>query len=215
MLKVNEIFYSIQGESTHAGRPCVFVRLTGCNLRCSWCDTEYAFHEGKDMTIDEILEAVRRYDCKLVEVTGGEPLMQPESIDLMARLVEKGCQVMLETGGSLPVDQVPPGVIKIVDFKPPSSGMAKKNLWSILDHLTSRDEIKFVVGNREDYEWACHQVAEYDLARNHTVLFSPVHDALPPGLLAEWLLKDSPSEGTVRLQLQLHKYLWNPLKRGV
>jgi 7-carboxy-7-deazaguanine synthase len=215
MLKVNEIFYSIQGESTHAGRPCVFVRLTGCNLRCTWCDTEYAFHEGQDKTIDEILMTVRSCDCRLVEVTGGEPLMQPESIDLMIRLVEEGYQVLLETGGSLSVDKVPPEVIKIIDFKTPSSGMAKKNLWSILDHLAPHDEIKFVIGDRNDFEWANAKVAEHNLARNHTVLFSPVHDTLQADLLAEWLLNNPPPGGPVRLQLQLHRQIWGPDTRGV
>lgn len=215
MLKVNEIFYSIQGESTYAGRPCVFIRLTGCNLRCTWCDTEYAFHEGEDMAIEEILEVVRSYDCNLVEVTGGEPLMQPDSIDLLARLVKEGYRVMLETGGSLPVDKVPPAVIKVVDFKTPSSGMAKKNLWSILDDLTSCDEIKFVIGNREDYDWACEKVVERDLTRKHTVLFSPVHAVLAADQLAEWLLHEPPSGESVRLQLQLHKLIWDPAMRGV
>ncbi|MFC1483752.1 radical SAM protein [Candidatus Neomarinimicrobiota bacterium] len=215
MLKVNEIFYSLQGESTHAGRPCVFVRLTGCNLRCTYCDTEYAFHEGRNMSIDDILAEVRSYDCRLVEVTGGEPLMQPESIELMVRLVAEGYEVMLETGGSLPVDKVHPEVIKIIDFKTPSSGMAEKNLWSILDHLAPHDEIKFVIGDRKDFEWACTKVAEHDLARDHHVLFSPVHEDLSPVLLAEWLLNNPLQKGRVRLQFQLHKQIWGPEARGV
>jgi 7-carboxy-7-deazaguanine synthase len=215
MLKVNEIFYSIQGESTHAGRPCVFVRLTGCNLRCTYCDTEYAFHEGQSMSLEDILAEVRGYDCRLVEVTGGEPLMQPESIDLMGRLVEEGYEAMLETGGSLPVDKVSHEVIKIIDFKTPSSGMAEKNLWSILDHLAPYDEIKFVIGDRKDFEWACAKVAQHDLTQNHHVLFSPVYDNLSPSLLAEWLLNDPPPGRPVRLQLQLHKQIWGPAARGV
>ena len=153
MLKINEIFYSIQGESSYSGMPCIFVRLTYCNLRCSYCDTEYSFYEGKDMSIDAIMKEIEQYDCKLVEVTGGEPLMQEESIDLMHALLNKDYQVMLETGGSLPVNKVPKEVIKIVDFKCPSSKMDKKNDWTILKDLQKYDEIKFVIGDKKDYEW--------------------------------------------------------------
>ncbi len=212
MLKVNEIFHSIQGESTHAGRPCVFVRLTGCNLRCAWCDTEYAFYEGEDMTIDQIMERVAAYGCGLVEVTGGEPLMQAEAIDLMERLLAEGYQVMLETGGSLPVSKVPRQVIKIVDFKTPSSGMMKKNRWSILADLALHDEIKFVIGDRNDYDWARARIEEHGLTQRHTILFSTVFGKLEPRELAEWLLAD---RLRARLQLQLHKVIWGPDKRGV
>ncbi len=212
MLKVNEIFHSIQGESTHAGRPCVFVRLTGCNLRCAWCDTEYAFYEGEDMTVEQVVERVAGYGCGLVEVTGGEPLMQAEVIDLLEWLLADGCEVMLETGGSLPVDKVPRQVIKIVDFKAPSSGMAGKNRWSILNDLAPHDEIKFVIGDRADYDWALARIEEHSLARWHTLLFSPVYGELEPRTLAKWLLQDRLQ---ARIQLQLHKAIWGPDKRGV
>ncbi|UCH63525.1 MAG: radical SAM protein [Fidelibacterota bacterium] len=212
MLKVNEIFHSIQGESTHAGRPCVFVRLTGCNLRCAWCDTEFAFYEGKELTVDQVMEQVAIYGCGLVEVTGGEPLMQPEAIDLMERLLAEGYEVMLETGGSLPIKQVPQPVIKIVDFKAPLSGMVMNNLWSILDDLAPHDEVKFVIGDRADYDWTRARIEEYGLAGRHTILISPVFGILEPRTLAGWLLKDRLQ---ARLQLQLHTAIWGPGKRGV
>ena len=212
MLKVNEIFHSIQGESSHAGRPCVFVRLTGCNLRCAWCDTGYAFHEGEDLTIEQVMERVAVYGCDLVEVTGGEPLTQPEAIGLMERLLAEGYEVLLETGGSLPVSKVPRPVIKIVDFKAPSSGMAQKNLWSILDDLAPHDEVKFVIGDRDDYDWARARIEEHGLARRYTILISPVFGMLEPRDLAGWLLQDRLQ---ARLQLQLHKIIWGPGKRGL
>ena len=212
MLKVNEIFHSIQGESSHAGRPCVFVRLTGCNLRCTWCDTEYAFYEGEDLTVDQVLERVVAYGCRLVEVTGGEPLMQPGAIELMERLLKDGYEVLLETGGSLPINQVPRDVIKIVDFKAPSSGMMKKNLWSILDDLAPQDEIKIVIGDRADYDWAKAALEQHDHLGRHTVLFSPVFGRLEPQTLSEWILGD---RLPVRFQLQLHKIIWEPDLRGV
>ncbi len=223
MLKVNEIFHSIQGESTHAGRPCVFVRLTGCNLRCVWCDTEYAFHEGEDMTVEQVVERVAGYGCGLVEITGGEPLMQAEAIDLLERLLADGYEVLLETGGSLSVSQVPRPVVKIVDFKAPSSGMAGKNRWSILDDLASHDEVKFVIADRADYDWARARIEEHSLARRYTILFSPVDGELEPRTLAKWLLQDPPVPKGLRgagglqarLQLQLHKAIWGPDKRGV
>ena len=212
MLKVNEIFHSIQGESTHAGRPCVFVRLTGCNLRCAWCDTEYAFYEGEDMTVEQVVERVAGYGCGLVEVTGGEPLMQTEVIDLLERLLAEGCEVLLETGGSLSIKQVPRPVVKIVDFKAPSSGMAGKNRWSILNDLAPHDEVKFVIADRADYDWALARIEEHSLARRHTLLFSPVYGKLEPRVLAGWLLQD---RHQARLQLQLHKTIWGPDKQGL
>jgi len=211
MLKINEIFYSIQGESSFNGMPCVFIRLTYCNLRCSYCDTEYSFYEGKDMSIDEIIHEIQKYDCKLVEVTGGEPLMQKESIELMQTLINNKYQVMLETGGSLPINKVPKKVIKIVDFKCPTSNMAKKNDWSIIKDLNSNDEIKFVIGNRKDYDWSKEKINEYNL-NNKKILFSPVHDVLDSQKLSEWILKDHLK---VRLQIQLHKYIWSPETKGV
>ncbi len=212
VLKVNEIFHSIQGESTRAGQPCVFVRLSGCNLRCVWCDTAYAFHEGRAMSVDDVLAAVERYDCPLVEVTGGEPLLQPEVIPLMQALLERGRRVLLETGGSLPIEAVPRGVGRIVDVKCPGSGEVERNRWENLDDLRPGDELKFVVRDRADYQWAAEQVRRRGLDRLAPVLFSPVHDELDPGRLAEWVLED---RLPVRVQIQLHKTLWPGVERGV
>ena len=211
MLKINEIFYSIQGESSFNGMPCIFIRLTYCNLRCSYCDTEYAFYEGKDMSIQDIIHEIQQYDCKLVEVTGGEPLMQEECINLMKTLLNENYQVMLETGGSLPLNKVPKKVIKIVDFKCPSSNMAKKNDWTIIKDLNSKDEVKFVIGDKDDYEWTKKKINEYNL-NDKKILFSPVHDILDPKMLSDWILKDNLK---VRLQMQLHKYIWSPETKGV
>ena len=211
MIKINEIFYSIQGESSMSGMPCIFIRLTYCNLRCSYCDTEYSFHEGKDMSIDDILKKIKQYNCKLVEVTGGEPLLQKESIDLMTILLNDNYKVMLETGGSLPIKNVPKDVIKIVDFKCPSSNMHKKNDWNILKDLQKHDEIKFVIGNYEDYEWTKNKINSYNL-NTKRILLSPVHDVLKSKDLSEWILKDGIN---ARLQLQLHKYIWSPDTKGV
>ncbi len=211
MIKINEIFYSIQGESSMSGMPCIFIRLTYCNLRCSYCDTEYSFHEGKDMSIDDILKKIKNYNCKLVEVTGGEPLLQKESIDLMTILLNDNYKVMLETGGSLPIKNVPKNVIKIVDFKCPSSNMHKKNDWNILKDLQKHDEIKFVIGNYEDYEWTKNKINSYNL-NTKRILLSPVHDVLKSKDLSEWILKDGIN---ARLQLQLHKYIWSPDTKGV
>jgi 7-carboxy-7-deazaguanine synthase len=212
MLHINEIFHSIQGESTRAGLPCVFVRLTGCNLRCSWCDTEYAFHDGRAMSVGEVLAEVERYDCRLVEVTGGEPLLQAEATTLMGMLVARGYRVLLETGGSLAVEDVPAGVVRIVDIKCPGSGEVDSNRWENLTHLGPTDEIKFVIRDRADYEWAAAQMAERELTRTCPVLFSPVHDVLDPGQLASWVLQDGLD---VRVQIQLHKVLWPGVLRGV
>jgi len=211
-LKVNEIYKSIQGESTHTGRPCIFVRLTYCNLRCTYCDTEYAFYEGKDQSIDTIMDEIKSVNCNLVEVTGGEPLFQPECIELLNRLVDEGFEVMLETGGSLPISQVPKSVIKIVDFKCPSSGMMKKNLWSIVDEIQSHDEVKFVIGTREDFDWACQRIDEYFLAEKCTILFSPVFGEIEPKEIIDWIVDEN---APVRFQLQSHKYIWAPEKKGV
>jgi 7-carboxy-7-deazaguanine synthase len=213
MLTVNEIFYSIQGESSHAGRPCVFVRLTGCDLRCSWCDTPYSFYEGQKRTVDAVLDEVKRYECALVEITGGEPLLQEDVYPLMTRLLEGGHQVMLETGGHRSIARVPPEVMKIVDIKCPASGEIDKNLWSNLDALTARDEIKFVIQDRTDYEYALDVTRRHRLAgRAAAILFSPVHGVLEPQTLSEWMLAD---HVPARLQLQIHKYIWPPGTRGV
>ncbi len=213
MLTVNEIFYSIQGESTRAGRPCVFVRLTACDLRCTWCDTPYSFHEGTKRTLDDVVAEVERYGCPLVEVTGGEPLLQEEVFPLMDRLLASGHTVMLETGGHRPIDRVPREVVKIVDVKCPGSGEAARNDWSNLDRLASHDEVKFVLKDRADYEFAKNVVERHELAgKTAAVLFSPVHGVLEPRTLSEWMLAD---HVPARLQLQLHKYIWSPTTRGV
>ncbi|HUP00286.1 MAG TPA: radical SAM protein [Gemmatimonadota bacterium] len=211
-LKVNEIFHSIQGESTHAGRPCVFIRLTYCNLRCTYCDTEYAFFEGAERPLDDILETVRGFGCRLVEVTGGEPLIQRETIRLLEGLLAEGYEVLLETSGAWPVEEIPDGVRIIMDLKTPGSGMAARNRWQNLAHLDADDEIKFVLCDRADYEWARGVVGEHDLSRRHTLLFSPAFGDLDPRELAEWVLADGLP---VRVQLQLHKFIWSPTARGV
>ena len=213
MLTVNEIFHSIQGESTHAGRPCVFVRLTACDLRCSWCDTPYAFHEGRKMSVDEVVGRVREYGCDVVEITGGEPLLQKEVYPLMQRLLDEGCTVMLETGGHLSVEAVPGAVIRVIDVKCPGSGESAKNHWGNLDHLRPTDEVKFVIKDRADYEYARDVVAKHELTgRCAAVHFSPVHGVQNARTLAEWILAD---KLPVRLQLQAHKYIWDPQTRGV
>jgi 7-carboxy-7-deazaguanine synthase len=212
VLRVNEIFHSIQGESTHAGRPCVFVRLTGCNLRCVWCDTAYAFHEGDSMEVGEIARRVTEYGCRLVEVTGGEPLLQAETIELLRVLQERGHEVLLETGGSLPIDAVPVGVRRIVDVKCPGSGESERNLWSNLDALRTGDELKFVIADRADYDWAVNQVRARALDARAPVLFSSVDDGLSTGELARWVLHD---RLPVRVQLQMHKVLWPGVPRGI
>ena len=213
MLTVNEIFHSIQGESTHAGRPCVFVRLTACDLRCSWCDTPYAFHEGRRMSVDEVIAKVAEYGCDVVEITGGEPLLQKEVYPLMRRLLDAGQTVMLETGGHLSVDEVPDAVIRVIDVKCPGSGESAKVHWPNLDRLRPTDEVKFVIKDRADYEFAREVVAAHRLAdRCAAVLFSPVHGVQDARQLAEWILAD---RLPVRLQLQAHKYIWDPTTRGV
>jgi len=213
MLTINEIFYSIQGESTRAGRPCVFVRLSACDLRCSWCDTPYAFHEGTKRSVDEVVAEVERHGCPLVEITGGEPLLQEDVYPLMDRLLARGLTVMLETGGHRPVTRVPPAVVKIVDVKCPGSGEADKNDWANLDRLSPHDELKFVVQDRADYEFARELIGRHALAsRCAAILISPVHGVLDPKTLSDWMLAD---HLPARLQLQMHKYIWSPSTRGV
>lgn len=213
MLTVNEIFHSIQGESTYAGRPCVFVRLTACDLRCRWCDTAYAFHEGRKMSVDEVVADVEARSCQVVEVTGGEPLLQPDVYPLMQRLLDAGKTVLIETGGHRSIAQVPPGVIRIVDVKCPGSGESGKNDWSNLARLAPKDEVKFVIADRADYEFARDVLQREKLVdRVNAVLFSPVHGELDPKLLAEWVIAD---RLPVRVQLQIHKYIWSPDTRGV
>jgi 7-carboxy-7-deazaguanine synthase len=213
MLTINEIFYSIQGESTYAGRPCVFVRLTACDLRCSWCDTPYAFDEGHKQTVDDVVAEVERYDCQLVEITGGEPLLQEDVYELMNRLLSQGRTVMLETGGHRPIDRVPSAVVKIVDVKCPGSGESGKNDWRNLERLSPHDEVKFVVKDRADYEFARDVIRRRTLAsRCGAILISPVHGETDVRLLSEWMLAD---RLPARLQLQLHKFIWPPGTRGV
>jgi 7-carboxy-7-deazaguanine synthase len=213
MLTVNEIFYSIQGESTYAGRPCVFVRLTACDLRCSWCDTPYAFHEGQKRAVSDVVAEVERFDCPLVEITGGEPLLQADVHSLMETLVSRGRTVLLETGGHRSTERVPDGVVTILDVKCPGSGESHRVDWSNLHRLRSRDEVKFVVKDRTDYEFARETIARYDLARRAAAVhLSPVHGALDPRELSEWVLAD---RVPARVQLQLHKLIWDPLTRGV
>ena len=213
MLTVNEIFHSIQGESTFTGEPCVFVRLTACDLRCSWCDTPYAFHEGQKMSIDEVMAIVDQFGARLVEVTGGEPLLQSDVYPLMDRLLESGRTVLLETGGHRSIEKVPERVIRIVDVKCPGSGEAENMDWANLGRLTTSDQVKFVIKDRTDYEYARDIVSRERLStRVAAILFSPVHGVLEPRILAEWMLAD---RVPARLQLQAHKYIWSPDTRGV
>jgi 7-carboxy-7-deazaguanine synthase len=213
LITINEIFYSVQGESTYAGRPCVFVRLTACDLRCSWCDTPYAFTEGAKRPLDAVLDEVDRFACPLVEVTGGEPLLQEDVYPLMRALLDRGKTVLLETGGHRTTARVPEGVVTILDVKCPGSGEAARMDWGNLERLRPHDEVKFVIADRADYEYARDVIATHDLARRAgAVHLSPVHDVLQPRTLSEWVLADNLP---VRVQLQLHKYIWDPSTRGV
>lgn len=213
MLTINEIFHSIQGESTHAGEPCVFVRLTACDLRCSWCDTPYAFTEGRKRSLDDVIAEVERFGCPLVEVTGGEPLLQADVYPLMERLLAGGKTVLLETGGHISTEKVPAGVVRIVDVKCPGSGEAARMHWPNLERLVPTDEVKFVIRDRADYEYARDVIGRYDLTRrSRAVLVSPVHGVLDPRMLAAWVLED---RLPVRLQLQVHKLIWGADVRGV
>lgn len=217
-LRITEIFRSIQGESTWSGVPCTFVRLTGCPLRCTWCDTEYAFHGGSRMSFDEILHEVRGHPARVVEITGGEPLAHPGALDLARRLLEEGYTVLVETSGAFDVSGLDERVHKIMDLKCPGSGESHRNLWSNLDHLTSRDEIKFVIGDRADYEWARDVMAERGLAERleagslRALLMSPVWGAIDLEALAGWILEDALP---VRFQVQVHKLIWGADAKGV
>ncbi len=211
-LTVNEIFYSIQGEAADAGRPCAFVRLTGCDLRCRWCDTEYAFHEGRSMTIEQILGRIEAFGCRLVEVTGGEPLLQSATPRLVKALLDAGYEVLVETGGHRDVTTLDRRARIIMDLKCPGSGEEPANRWDNLDHLGPSDNIKFVVADRNDYEWARRVVQERGLSDRCEVFFSPVHGEVELQELAAWMLED---RVPARLQLQLHKVLWGPEQRGV
>ena len=211
-LKINEIYYSIQGESSYSGLPCIFIRLTYCNLRCSYCDSEYTFYEGKDMEINKILNEIKKYPTDLVEVTGGEPLFQKNCIQLLKELVNLNYKVLLETSGSLSIENVPKEVINIIDFKCPSSKMEKKNLWKNIDYLKLKDEVKFVIGDREDYEWTKNKIKKYNLTEISNVLISPVYKQISPATITNWILEDNLK---VRFQIQIHKEIWPAEQKGV
>ena len=209
---VNEIFYSIQGETTRAGLPCVFVRLTGCDLRCVYCDSEYAFHEGTKMTADEVVGAVARHSCRFVTITGGEPLLQDEVFPLMRRLADDGYDLQVETSGAVDVTPVDPRVRVILDIKTPASGMMDRVDWSNIGRLKPGDEVKFVLVDREDYDWAVKVLRGMKLPDGVPILMSPAHGRLDPRELAEWMKRDVTG---ARLQIQVHKYIWGPQERGV
>ena len=212
MLTVNEVFHSLQGDGSRAGRPCVFVRLTGCPLRCVWCDTAYAFHEGARRDEEELLAVLRRFPSRLLCLTGGEPLAQPAAFPFVTRLLDEGWEVVVETSGHVPLAPLDPRAVAILDVKTPGSGESGRMEWANLDGLRPTDEVKFVIDGRADYEWSRGVVLDRRLTGRSTVLFSPVHGALDPGVLGRWILDDGLD---VRLQVQLHKYLWPAATRGV
>ncbi|MGI8432264.1 MAG: radical SAM protein [Chthoniobacterales bacterium] len=212
-LTINEIYFSVQGESTWAGLPCVFVRLTFCDLRCTYCDTEYAFYEGKKQSLGEIVDAVLAYDCPLVEITGGEPLLQKNVLPLMTLLADAGRTILLETSGAHDISAVDPRVHRIMDLKTPGSGEVARNLFANIEHLTERDEVKCVIGSREDYEWSREKVRTHRLAELcRAVLFSPIFGRIDPREIVDWIRAD---KLPVRFQLQMHKFIWTPTQRGV
>ena len=210
-LFISELFYSIQGESSYAGLPCIFIRLSGCNLRCKWCDTTYALSKGDVYSLDEIMSFVHKHKVRLVCITGGEPLLQPNVIYLIKSLLNENYKILLETNGSLPINNLPHSVIKVMDLKCPGSGMTEYMYWKNIGYLSKMDEVKFVIGSREDYDWTKDIILKYRLIERCKVLCSPVFNILSPQLLASWILKD---HLPVRLQLQLHKYIWGE-RRGV
>jgi 7-carboxy-7-deazaguanine synthase len=211
-MRITEIYASVQGETRFAGLPCTLVRTTGCDLRCTYCDTAYAFYGGRDMALDEILSEVDRLAAPLVLLTGGEPMLQREIVALAQGLLERGYQVMIETSGAHPVDVLPPQVVRIVDVKTPGSGEEHRVRWEVLDGLRPTDSIKFVVADERDYRWAAAAIQERGLARKAEVLLSPVHGRLDPRELVAWMLRD---RLPARLNLQLHKYIWGPEVAGV
>jgi 7-carboxy-7-deazaguanine synthase len=212
-LKVNEVYSSVQGESSWAGWPCVFVRLTACDLRCTYCDTAYAFYEGKKRLVSDVLAEVLATECPLVEITGGEPLLQKNVLPLMTQLCDAGKTVLIETSGAHEISAIDSRVHRIMDLKTPSSGECARNLWSNIEHLAKRDEVKFVIGSREDYEWAREQVRVHRLdERCGCVLFSPVFGKIEPREIVDWIVSD---KLPVRFQLQMHKFIWPPTQRGV
>lgn len=211
-MRITEIFFSIQGESSYAGLPCVFVRFTGCPLRCGWCDTAYAFYEGTERSLQSILNEVTHYDCRLVEITGGEPLAQVEAHGLITALADQGYTVLIETSGAIDLAPVDPRAILIMDLKCPGSGMEERNRWSNLSLLKPHDEVKFVIKDRADYDWAVEIIHRYGLSDRQRILLSPVFGELEPQVLADWILAD---RLRVRFQLQVHKLIWDPAMRGV
>lgn len=212
-LKINEIYFSVQGESTWAGLPCVFVRLTACDLRCSYCDTEYAFYEGKKRSLADILAETLAFDCPLVEITGGEPLLQKNVLPLMAALCDAGKTVLIETSGAHDISKIDPRVHRIMDLKTPSSGECARNLPENIGHLREGDEVKCVIGSREDYEWSREQILQHGLAdKVRSVLLSPIFGRIEPKQIVEWMLED---KLPARFQLQMHKFIWEPRARGV
>ena len=213
MLRVTEVFRSIQGESTHAGRPCAFIRLTGCPMRCVWCDSEYTFSGGQHLPIDDVIDQVRAFGCNLVEVTGGEPLAQAEAFTLIERLCDQGYEVLVETGGYFSTERVDPRAKIILDVKCPASGEEARNHWPNLERLRpGKDEVKFVIASQEDWLYARKVIEQYQLDKRSTVLISPAWDTIDLKSLADWV---AASGLDVRMQLQLHKYVWGPEARGV
>lgn len=212
-LTVNEVYLSIQGESTWAGLPCAFVRLTACDLRCSYCDTEYAFYQGSKRALREVYDEVMGFECPLVEITGGEPLLQKNVLPLMTALCDAGKTVLIETSGAHDISAIDPRVHRIMDMKTPSSGECARNLPANIGFLRHRDEVKFVIGSREDYEWSREQVTRHDLGnRVSAVLFSAVFGKIAPREIVDWMLED---KVPARFQLQMHKFIWEPRARGV
>lgn len=212
-VRVSEIYVSVQGESTHAGKPCVFVRLTGCNLRCTWCDSVFSFTGGEWRSVDDVVAEAHALGIHMIELTGGEPLVHKGAIPLLQKFIDLGHEVLLETSGSRPIDDVPDGVHVILDFKPPGSGEVLSNLWSNVEALDAGDEVKFVIASRGDYEWAREKTLEHRLhERCAAVLYSPVWGAIDPKDLVAWILED---RLPVRFQLQMHKVVWPPDARGV
>jgi 7-carboxy-7-deazaguanine synthase len=211
-MKICEIFTSIQGESSYAGMPCTFIRLTGCNLRCSYCDTSYAYYEGQELTVDEIVRQVQRSGIDLVEITGGEPLLQKEVLHLIKRLLAEGYAVLVETNGSQSIREIDRKAVIILDIKTPGSGMSKEVDFANLDYIKSSDEIKFVITNREDYEWSKEIIQRYKLMLQCHLLFAPAFGVLSPETLAKWIIVDKLK---VRLNLQLHKYIFSSEQKGI
>ncbi len=211
-IRITEIYHSIQGESSYAGLPCIFVRTTGCNLRCTWCDTEYSFHGGQSKTIDEIITQVETYNCKLVEITGGEPLLQKQVPELAKRLLDLNYTVLVETSGERDISVLDECIVKVMDLKCPGSGECERNRWENIEHLTLQDEVKFVLKDRVDYDWSVSIIRKYDLDAKAKLIFSPVFGEIDLIELSNWMIEDCLS---VRLQVQMHKIIWPPETKSV